>query len=698
MKREFLNEPWRKIASRRRLLLLILVLTPALVAASVMGSLLPHRGGTALEAGIIFVYCVLFIWISLGFWTAMAGFWTLLKKDDRFAVSRSRGELDAPIRPHVKTAILFPVCNEEPERIMAGIQATWRSLVRLGAADRFDIHILSDSSDPDRWVQEESAWNRLCRDLGAHGHIFYRRRRINLKRKSGNVADFCRRYGAHYTYMIVFDADSVMSGETLIRMVRIMERRRNVGILQTAPACTGRETLIARAQQFANRAYGPMYAAGLHHWFLGDAQFWGHNAIIRVKPFIKHCALSRLPGKPPLGGDILSHDFVESALMRRAGYSVWLAYDLEGSYEEVPPNLLTELKRDRRWCQGNLQHLRLVFTRGIFPGHRALFLNGVMAYGSALLWFLFLALATTEAIHEALVQPDYFTPAKSLFPVWPVWDPMPALTLLAGTAIILFLPKVCALILALIKGRRKQFGGFFALCASIMTEVVLSTLLAPVRMLFHSKYVFLTLLGMGIGWGTQQRDDEATSFRDALRFHGGGTLLGLLWGVALFQINRVFFWWSSPLVVSLLLSIPVSMLTSRADLGRLYRRMRVFVTPEEVKAPREYEDIDTYLQSISGDKTSFGIPPDEGFLRAAVIPGVNTLHRNLLRGPRALSAEIEKRRDAILAKAMEHGPQALGKKEKKELLYDALRMQRLHDHIWELPEDVLKSRWKVSLD
>ncbi|MBP9944121.1 MAG: glucans biosynthesis glucosyltransferase MdoH, partial [Desulfomicrobium sp.] len=531
MKREFLNEPWRKIASRRRLLLLILVLTPALVAASVMGSLLPHRGTTALEASIIFVYCVLFIWISLGFWTAMAGFWTLLKKDDRFAVSRSRGELDAPIRAHVKTAILFPVCNEDPERIMAGIQATWRSLVRLGAADRFDIHILSDSSDPDRWVQEEAAWNRLCEALGAHGHIFYRRRRINLKRKSGNVADFCRRYGAHYTYMIVFDADSVMSGETLIRMVRIMERRRNVGILQTAPACTGRETLIARAQQFANRAYGPMYAAGLHHWFLGDAQFWGHNAIIRVKPFIKHCALSRLPGKPPLGGDILSHDFVESALMRRAGYAVWLAYDLEGSYEEVPPNLLTELKRDRRWCQGNLQHLRLVFTRGIFPGHRALFLNGVMAYGSALLWFLFLALATAEAIIEALVQPDYFAPTKSLFPVWPVWDPMPALTLLAGTAIILFLPKVCALILALIKGRRKQFGGFFALCGSIMTEVVLSTLLAPVRMLFHSKYVFLTLMGMGIGWGTQQRDDEATCFWDAVRFHGGGTLLGLIWGV-----------------------------------------------------------------------------------------------------------------------------------------------------------------------
>jgi membrane glycosyltransferase len=698
MKREFLNEPWRKIASRRRLLLLILVLTPALVAASVMGSLLPQRGTTILEASIIFVYCVLFIWISLGFWTALAGFWTLLKKDDRFAVTRSRGELDAPIRPHVKTAILFPVCNEDPERIMAGIQAVWRSLARLGAADRFDIHILSDSSDPDRWVQEEAAWNRLCNELSAHGHIFYRRRRVNLKRKSGNVADFCRRYGAQYTYMIVFDADSVMSGETLIRMVRIMERRRNVGILQTAPACTGRETLIARAQQFANRAYGPMYAAGLHHWFLGDAQFWGHNAIIRVKPFIKHCALSRLPGKPPLGGDILSHDFVESALMRRAGYSVWLAYDLEGSYEEVPPNLLNELKRDRRWCQGNLQHLRLVFTSGIFPGHRALFLNGVMAYGSALLWFLFLALATAAAVSEALIQPDYFAPAKSLFPVWPVWDPTPALLLLAGTAMVLFLPKVCALLLALIKGRRKQFGGFFALCGSIMTEVVLSTLLAPVRMLFHSKYVFLTLLGMGIGWGTQQRDDEGTRFWDALRFHGGGTLLGLIWGVAMFQINRVFFWWSSPLVISLLLSIPVSMLTSRAELGRLYRKMRIFMTPEEVRLPREYEDINAYLNASAQDRTSFGLPPEEGFLRAAVIPAVNTLHRSLLRGPRTLAPEIEQRRDAILSKAMQHGPQALSKKEKKELLYDAQRMKTLHEYIWELPQDVLEERWKVRLD
>jgi membrane glycosyltransferase len=203
---------------------------------------------------------------------------------------------------------------------------------------------------------------------------------------------------------------------------------------------------------------------------------------------------------------------------------------------------------------------------------------------------------------------------------------------------------------------------------------------------------------MGIGWGTQQRDDEGTSFLDALRFHGGGTLLGLLWGVAMFQINRVFFWWSSPLVISLLLSIPVSMLTSSANLGRLFRRIRLFTTPEEVRLPQEYEDIETYLQATSDTAKGLKLPPEEGFVRAAVDPGTNALHRVLLRGPRRLDPEIAIRRDALLEKALQQGPDGLSKKEKKELLYDGERMARLHEQIWELPRDILAARWKVSLN
>src|SRR5438045_7772184 len=174
------------------------------------------------------------------------------------------------------------------------------------------------------------------------------------------------------------------AGETLVRLVQRMGRHPEVAMFQTARGPVSRRSLFARATQFAARVYNPMFAAGLHFWQLGDGQYWGHNAIIRVAPFMAHCALPRLPGKPPLGGEILSHDFVEAALMGRAGWTLWLAYDLGGSYEEVPSTLLEEMKRDRRWCQGNRQHVRRLFPEGRFGAHRALFLDGARSCISAL--------------------------------------------------------------------------------------------------------------------------------------------------------------------------------------------------------------------------------------------------------------------------------------------------------------------------
>lgn len=694
--REYLNLPWSKVAKRRRVQLLVLLVASTWGSSTAMASILPHKGGTLLEAGIVLLFALLFAWISVGFWTAMAGFFALMRRIDRFMISRpsDNPELgDAPIRPNVRTALLFPICNEDPDRIMAGIKTTYQSLERTGKLDQFDVHILSDTPDPDAWVEEELAWTRLCKELNASGRIFYRRRRVNLKRKSGNVADFCKRYGAQYTYMIVFDADSVMSGTTLTKLVTLMERKRHVGILQTAPVCAGRETLIARAQQFASRVYGPMFAAGLHFWQLGDAQFWGHNAIIRVRPFMEHCSLPRLPGKPPLGGDIMSHDFVESALMRRAGWGVWLAYDLGGSYEEVPPTLLAELKRDRRWCQGNMQHIRLVFTKGLFPAHRALFITGVMSYVSALLWFLFLAMSTAEAVYEALAEPSYFGASKSLFPIWPIWHPKWALILLATTGIILFLPKVFSILLIVVKGSSRLYGGAFKLVGGFLIEVVLSTLLAPIRMLFHSKFVFATLLGRQVGWGSQQRDDSSTSLGEALRFHSGGMLLGLLWGGAMLLFNPSFFWWLTPILASIILSVPISMLTSRADLGRWLRRHGYLLTPEEVEPARELRELveNEELTSEARGQDPAGVPP--GFARAALDPLANRLRCALQRGPRRYSTEVAARRDQILAKALEQGPKALSKREKLELLSDPERMERLHREVWRLPETRLAAQW-----
>jgi len=688
-----LDKPWENAARLRRLLLLALIIATSVIASAHMADILPHRGSTRLELVIVIVFATLFAWISIGFWEAMAGLFTLARRVDRFSITLGVEEGQPLEGTGARTAILIPVANEEPERVFAGIKATYQSLEATGQIRHFDFYILSDSNDPDRWVEEEMAWAETCRSLEAFNRIFYRRRRVNIKRKSGNIADFCRRWGKNYRYMIVFDADSVMAGNTLVRMVQTMERHPKVGILQTAPLAVNRETLIARTQQFANHVYSSMFAAGLHFIQLGDSHFWGHNAIIRVEPFMEHCGLPELPGKPPRGGFIMSHDFVEAAFMRRGGWEVWLAYDLGGSYEEVPPTLLEELKRDRRWCQGNLQHIRIAFAKGLLSAHRALFLHGAMSYGSSLLWFLFIALSTAAAFNEAFRTPVYFPEGRTLFPDWPVWHPQWALTLLGTTAIILFMPKLFSILLILLKkGQVRQYGGSLKLLASLVLEVFLSALFAPVRMLFHSKFVFITLLGRQVGWGPQQRSDRGTGWREAIRFHGFGTLLALLWATALFFINRSFFWWNSPIFIPLILSIPLSVWSSRASVGRTFRMLGLLLIPEEKKQPEELKSLEASLASKQNTFASF--PDAGGFVRAVINPVVNAIHLALLRGKeRKVTQAIASGRAGLLEKALSRGPTALSPKEKRIILYDPVLLKELHRQVWETPDDRIVKLW-----
>lgn len=694
MTRKYKPKPWEKAAQWRRILLLVIIVVTTAIASSYMAALLPRRGGTPLEIAVVTCFAILFAWISIGFWAATVGFFTLLRRYDRYAVSTTCSSDQNKLGADARTAILMPVYNEEIHRVLAGLCATYKSLEETGQLELFDFFLLSDTNDPDLLIEEEVAWFELL--LSAEQYkIFFRSRKVNLKRKSGNIADFCRRWGRNYRYMIVLDADSVMNGVTLVKMVQMMQQCPDIGILQTAPMAVNRQTLIARIQQFASHVYGPMFAAGLHFWQLGDSQYWGHNAIIRIQPFMKHCSLPQLPGNPPLGGDILSHDFVEAALMRRAGWEIWLAYDLAGSYEEVPPTLLEELKRDRRWCQGNLQHMRLLFTKGLFPAHRALFLNGAMSYMSALLWFLFLCLSTAEALIDALWVPKYFPEKHVLFPHWPVWHKEWALTLLASTGVILFLPKLFSVILIVLKGRTRLFGGFPKLILSIIVEIILSTLLAPIRMLFHSKFVFITLLGQKIGWGPQQRDDRGTGWLEAIRFHGFGMVFALLWGTAMFWVSRSFFLWLLPILTALLVSIPVSVWTSRISLGRFSKRLGLFLIPEEVAPPPELQRLHNALEMPQPAKSPLAAGREEGFIRAVVDPYVNSLHLSLLPPERKLSARIVEHRQNLRQKALTRGPDSLTAAEKKELLLDPASMRALHEAVWELADETLADRWSL---
>ena len=675
------NAAWEHAGNWRRSVLLVLILVPSALAALIMYTLLPQATGVLCNLIITALFAVLFSWISVGFWSSLAGCILVLTKVDRFKATAGLPD-DYSLPEEFRTAILFPVYNEDTRMVGEGVRTVFASLRELGIENHFDIFILSDSTSPEAWVREEEAWYALAREEDAFDRIFYRRRKINLKRKSGNIADFCRRWGANYRYMVVFDADSIMAGKTLARMVQAMEAHPDTGILQTPPKAFGSRSLIARVQQFANHLYGPIFAAGLHYWQLGDAQYWGHNAIIRTAPFMEFCQLPTLPGSSPLGGDIMSHDFVESALMRRAGYGVWLAYDLDGSYEQTPPTLIDELVRDKRWCQGNLQHSRLLFTRGFFPTHRALFINGIMSYGSALLWFFFLIASSAQAMAELFVVPTYFPSGPSLFPNWPQYFPRWALTLLSSTAALLFLPKIFALILAAAKGQSKYFGGLFAMTCSVLGEVIISTLLAPVRMLFHSYFVVTTLLGSRSGWNAQNRSQE-TTWGEAIRFHWWGTLLGIVWGGVTYLANPGFFLWLSPIVIGLAVSIPLSVLTSRIRLGNGSRLIRLFMTPPDTELPKELAFLKRNIRRPL-PPCPFALARDKGFVRAVVIPRVFSLHVTLTANKRHNSPQKQAWLASLAAKALAHGPDALSAKEKIAILSDAACLQNLHRKVWQL--------------
>jgi membrane glycosyltransferase len=664
---------WR--GKLRRFIYLLLVVITTVFAMSLLQGAYLSDGLTPLKVLLLVLYAILISWIAASFWAAALGFWLLLIRYDYFARRRrSIIKHDAPLPSNARTAILMPIYNEDPARVFAGIRAMWQSLQETNESDIFDFFILSDTRDVDLWVREECEWYRLCKETGAQGRIFYRNRKDNAARKSGNVADFVQRWGADYRYMIVLDADSIMAGETLTRMVRLMEAHPDTALIQAPPLPVNKETLFARILQFASTAYGSIFTAGASFWQLGDSNFWGHNAIIRVKAFAAHCGLPHLPGKEPFGGEILSHDFVEAALLRRAGWRVWLAYELKGSYEELPPTLIDYAKRDRRWCQGNLQHSRLIYSRNFHPVSRLHFIMGVMSYLSSPLWMLFLLVTGVEAYLQSQEIPVYFF-GDRIEPVWPVSFAVEMRIVLVFTLAMLFLPKLMALIVILFNGeQRRAFGGILRATFSAVLETVFSILVAPVLMLFQSKFVWSILLRRTIGWPTQQRADHRTSFKDAVATHGVQTLIGIAAGMITYYYVPDYFWWFLPVLCGVLLAIPLSMISSSAWLGRIARKLGLFITPEERQRPSVLKHFDHALAATS--------PPSAGACNALREPYAHALHLALLPQDHVLSRRQQHYVQGLLYKVMEDGFDSLNTSERRELFSNADALRELHGWIW----------------
>jgi membrane glycosyltransferase len=539
------------------------------------------NGLIPLTVFMLLLFVALFAWIALSFTSALAGFVSLI-----FGGGRRLIEWD-PALPTTRTALLMPTYNESPSRVTAGLQAIDESLCGLGAAAAFDIFILSDTVEPEVWLDEEAAFLALRQRTGAHDRIFYRRRAQNTARKSGNIADWVQRFGGAYPQFLILDADSVMTGEILVRLVAAMERHPDVGLIQTLPVITGGTTLFARLQQFAGRVYGPLIAHGIAWWHGAEGNYWGHNALIRTRAFAEQAGLPELRGRKPFGGHILSHDFVEAALIRRGGWAAHMVPGLAGSYEESPPSLLDLAVRDRRWCQGNLQHVAVLPARGLAWISRLHLLTGIGSYLTAPLWLLFLLTGILIALRARFVPPNYFPGVgKSLFPQWPVIDPVRAMWMFVGTMALLLAPKLLGAIAVMLHGReRRGCGGGIRLLVGVLIETIISGLIAPMVMLTQSVDVCQILLGRDSGWSTQRRDDGSVSLREIVRRYRRHTVLGLLLGAIAWAVSPYLALWMLPVVLGLALAMPLAALTGKRRAGLALRRLGLLCIPEEVQPP-----------------------------------------------------------------------------------------------------------------
>ncbi|KDC54961.1 MULTISPECIES: glucans biosynthesis glucosyltransferase MdoH [Pseudoalteromonas] len=567
---------------------------------SIMFEILNSNGMTLLEYALLALFSITFAWIVTAFCSGTIGFLLQLLRIDPLTLKRIKPiSFDSQALAKQKTAVVMPIYNEDTHRVIAGFEVSLESLKETGQLDHFDFYLLSDTQDPQIAKNELSAWHALCERLGSTAkHVFYRRREDNKHRKVGNLTDFCERWGSQYDHMIVLDADSVMTGKCMLELTTSMLNNPQAGLIQTIPIPVRQDTFFGRFLQFASVLYSPMLATGSAFWQTDKANYWGHNAIIRVEAFITCCGLPTLKGNAPFGGEILSHDFVEASLLHSANWDVLLLSDIEGSYEEVPSNILDYAVRDRRWVQGNIQHLGLLSSSKLKLMSKFHFLLGATAYISSLIWLSMLALSTIDAVTRALNSDVYFNRAYQLFPTWQIAKTELIDSLLYLTIIILLLPKLMGVIVTLVH-RNKRFGGSIKLILGSIIETVFAIIVAPLMMVFHAYFVICVFLGKKVKWDAQPREGRMVPWREAFGYTLFSTIVAIAWGSTAYYFTPVFFWWLSPILLGLILAAPIVRYSSSIKLGVFLRELGIFICPSEVDNDATLEALKVHLKKIS---------------------------------------------------------------------------------------------------
>ena len=554
------------------------VFVPALIGTALLiwglHGVLMQSGMTALEWVLLSLIGATFVWVTMAVSTVGVGLAARIREQ--------RGDAQ-PSNDPLNVALLIPIYNEVPSDVFGNATAMLDDLARRRTAHNFTLFVLSDSSDDATASQEWQAFQSLKGRTPEGIEIYYRRRAQNTDKKVGNLVDWITGWGADYDAMLVLDADSLMTGRAILRLSNELSADPDAGLIQSFPQLIGAETVFARIQQFTNVAYGWLLAEGLARWAQHEGNYWGHNAIIRTRAFAATAGLPHMKGM--LGDDqlILSHDFVEASLLRRAGWRVRFLPRVTGSFEETPGTLIDYVLRDRRWCRGNLQHLRLLTTRGLHPVSRFHMFQGAAAYLMSPAWFVLLvfwALLGRDADTNVI---KYFNETNPLFPNWP-----PEMSHIDSTVFLfimyamLLTPKLAGAGIIATNGKVvRLFGGRIAFLNAFLVEVGLSILYAPILMVQQTRAVLRAAFGRADGWSPQQRDARAYPLRTLISFHWLETVFGLMLVAGL--VAGLISLWLLPIVFSLVLAVPLSAL-SAVQLGRAPAGLRMD-SPNSLREP-----------------------------------------------------------------------------------------------------------------
>jgi membrane glycosyltransferase len=558
---------------RRRLIVTVLNVVTYAAMMAVAAIVLGAGGWTVVDVILLTAFAIGLPWTVLGFWNAVIGLWLLHWARDpmqQVAPFAAAGDQATPIT--IRTAVLMTLRNEDPARAFLRLRTVKASLDATGHGEAFTYFILSDTNLPDVAAAEDAAAALWQREVGA-ARVTYRRRTDNKGFKAGNVRDFCERWGGDYELMLPLDADSLMSGEAIVRLVRMMQAHPKLGILQSLVVGMPSSSAFARIFQFGMRHGMRSYTMG-QSWWVGDCgPFWGHNALVRIKPFTEECHLPILPGKPPLGGHVLSHDQVEATLMRRAGFEVRVLPEERGSWEENPPTMLEFIRRDVRWCQGNMQYVKLIDLPGLLPMSRFQLVWAILMFLGIPAWTLMIALLPVAAWQAG----DAAQFPKGL-----------AIGLYIAFFTMYLMPKIAGLIDAMLtRGGVARYGGPLRFMAGAAIELVFSFLQGAVSTIRTTIFMIGLLFGKSVVWGGQARDAHGISLATAVSALWPQMLFGAIVCGALLVVSPTLLAWSLPLTAGYLLAVPFCMVTADPALGRAFTATGLCGIPEDFDAPKE---------------------------------------------------------------------------------------------------------------